>query len=94
MKNVTFIEGFSETLSVDRLRKDVYGERLSIGELLSPAKVKRIPVEQAIVLAKRKERKKQKYLAKIGVSHSPGVMNRCVSTKDLLTTVGKKTKHS
>ena len=94
MKNVTFIEGFTESLSMDRLRKDVYGERLSIDELLSPAKAKRIPVDRAIVLAKRKERKQQKYLARIGVSHCPGTMNRCISTKDILTTVGKKTKHS
>ena len=84
MKNVTFIEGFTETLSQDKLRKDVFGERLTHKELMSPYKAKRIPIDRAMVLAKRKERKKQEYLDRIGVSYDVRPIQTAVSIRDCL----------
>lgn len=80
--------GVGELRSHDRACNNMTREELMRLE----TKVK-LPFERALVLAKRKERKEQKRLKKIGVSYQDTTTGaKCVSTNGIITPFKVKSK--
>ena len=85
---VEFFTGLGELRKHDRACNNITRK-----EAMQLKPKEHISFERQVILAKRKERKHQAYLESIGMgkTYAPA-QGKNVSTKDLLTTVGKKTK--
>lgn len=80
--------GVGELRSHDRACNNMTRE-----ELMRVDKKEKIPFDRALILAKRKERRQQKYLAGIGVSHRDTTTGaKCVSTNGMITPFKVKQK--